>query len=138
MNAIKRFEDIESWQRARLLTKAIYQITSNGAFSRDLRLCDQIRAASVSIMSNIAEGFGRGGNKEFRQFLGIAGASVCEVQSQLYVALDAGFLSQDQFQTLYDQAATCGRLIGGLMRYLANSELTGHKFQGPRTKSQEP
>ena len=98
MSSFQRFEDIEAWQKARELTKAIYAMSNDGQFARDFGLRDQIRRASVSIMSNIAEGFGRGGNKEFIQFLSTAKGSASEVQAQLYVALDAGYINQDQFQ----------------------------------------
>lgn len=82
MSSIERFEDIEAWQKARELTRSIYAMTSHGAFSKDFALRDQIRRASVSGMSNIAEGFERGGDKEFKNFLSIAKASVGEVKSQ--------------------------------------------------------
>jgi four helix bundle protein len=88
MSTIKRFEDIEAWQRAREIAKNIYRITSSGEFSRDYGLKDQIRRSSVSIMSNIAEGFERDGNKEFIYFLSLAKGSCGEAASQLYVALD--------------------------------------------------
>ena len=118
MAKIKRFEDIEAWQKARELSKIIYAITHEGTFARDFGLCDQIRRAAVSILSNIAEGFDRGGRREFVQFLFIAKASVAEVQSQLYVALDARYLTQKRFQEVYDLANDCACLIGGLIRYL--------------------
>ena len=92
---IKNFEDIESWRKARKLTNDIYQTTATGKFMRDFGLKDQIRRASVSILSNIAEGFERGGDKEFSQFLGIAKGSCGEVRAQLYVALDQDYLSQE-------------------------------------------
>ena len=85
---IKKFEEIESWKKARLLTSKIYQTTGQGNFARDFGLKDQIRRASISILSNIAEGFERGGDKEFVQFLAMAKGSCGEVRAQLYVALD--------------------------------------------------
>ncbi len=129
MSKITKFEDIEAWQRARLLTKAIYQVTGSGAFSRDFGLRDQIRRASVSSMSNIAEGFERGGNREFIQFLSTAKGSTGEVKSQLYVALDAGFMAQPKFDELYQMADETSRLTGGFMRYLESCELRGRKFK---------
>jgi len=126
---IHRFEDIESWKKARLLTHHIYQVTSEGSFSRDFGLRDQIRRASVSAMSNIAEGFERDGNREFIQFLSNAKGSVGEVKSQFYVALDAGFIDQPQFANLYGQADDTGKLIGGFMRYLQESDLRGKKLR---------
>ncbi|OGC96485.1 MAG: four helix bundle protein [candidate division Zixibacteria bacterium RBG_16_53_22] len=118
MTMIERFEDIEAWQKARELSKAIYMVTCDGAFARDFGLRDQIRRAGVSVMSNIAEGFDRGGNRELIQFLYFAKGSAAELQTQLYIALDIGYISQDQFQQLYDLAGTTGRLIGGFIRYL--------------------
>lgn len=90
-----------------------------------------MRRAAVSIMSNIAEGFERDGNKEFAQFLSNAKGSTGEVQSQLYVALDAGFIGQEEFEQLYEQCAETGRLIGGFMKYLAQTELRGQKYRHP-------
>jgi four helix bundle protein len=118
MGKIERFEDIEAWQMARKLTRAIYNTTKDGAFSRDFALRDQIRRASISIMSNIAEGFNRGGNKELAQFLFIAKGSTSEVQAQLYIALDADYIKQDKFDELYDLAANRSRILGGFIRYL--------------------
>jgi len=124
---IHRFEDIEGWKKARELTRQIYEVSGAGLFSRDFGLRDQIRRASVSIMSNIAEGFERDGNKEFAQFLSIAKGSSGEVKSQFYVALDAGFIDQTQFTNLYRQADETGKLIAGFRRYLQQSELRGRK-----------
>lgn len=118
MARIEKFEDIEAWQRARQLAKAVYAVTSEGKFARDFGLRDQIQRAAVSVMSNIAEGFDRGGVREFIQFLFIAKGSAAEVQAQLYVALDAGYIKQEQFKGLYDLAGDTGRLIGGFIRYL--------------------
>ena len=129
MAKITKFEDIEAWQHARLLTKAIYQITSTGLFSRDFALRDQIRRAGVSSMANIAEGFERGGNREFIQFLSTAKGSAGEVKAQLYVALDAGFLAQPKVDELYQLADETSRLCGGFMRYLETCELRGPKFK---------
>jgi four helix bundle protein len=122
MANIVKFEDVEAWQMARKLTRAIYNVSGDGAFSRDFALRDQIRRAEISIMSNISEGFDRGGNKELSQFLFIAKGSTAEVQAQLYVALDSGYLKQDQFQELYDIAGSTSRLIGGFIRYLKSCE----------------
>ncbi len=129
MSSFQRFEDIEAWQKARELTKAIYAMSNDGQFARDFGLRDQIRRASVSIMSNIAEGFGRGGNKEFIQFLSTAKGSASEVQAQLYVALDAGYINQDQFQKLYSETEATARMIAGLLRYLQNSDYKGAKYK---------
>lgn len=119
MARIEKFEDIEAWQRARQLAKAVYVVTSEGKFSRDFGLRDQIQRAAVSVMSNIAEGFERGGDVEFRRFLAIAKGSAGEVQAQLYVALDAGLIDQTAFDSLYKSATETGNLIGGFMKYLS-------------------
>ena len=129
MASIEKFEEIEAWQKARELTREIYRVTNQGAFAKDFGLRDQIRRASVSIMSNIAEGFGRGGNREFVQFLSMAKGSVSEVQAQLYVAVDAGYLAKDQFDQLYSLSQSTGNLIGGFIRYLAASEHKGAKYK---------
>jgi four helix bundle protein len=128
MAGIQRFEDIEAWRKARELTRAVYRVTSTGAFARDFGLRDQIRRASVSILSNIAEGFERDGNREFRQFLALAKGSAGEVKAQLYVALDAEYLDKEQFEGLYQLASDTSRLIAGLSRYLAGSDYKGMKF----------
>ena len=122
-----RFEEIEAWQKTRQLTANIYKSTASGLFARDYGLRDQIHRAAVSSMSNIAEGFERDGNKEFLQFLSIAKGSTGEVRSQLYVALDAGYLNQPHFNELFANAEDASRLIAGFMRYLQQSELRGRK-----------
>jgi len=113
---IERFEDFVAWQKARALTAAIYKATSEGNFAKVFGLKDQIRRASVSIMSNIAEGFERGRSSEFHQFLSIAKASCAELRSQLYVALDAGYLSQEAFNKLMTIAIEVGQIVGGLRK----------------------
>lgn len=126
---IKKFEDLESWRNARKLTHRVYEATATGSFARDFGLKDQIRRASISILSNIAEGFERGGDKEFLQFLAMAKGSCGEVRAQLYVAIDQGYLSQSVFETLSADAAEIGRLISGLMKYLSKSDLKGSKYR---------
>jgi four helix bundle protein len=111
---IRRFEDLWAWQRARGLTKEIYRVTRVGAFARDFRLAWQIQAAAVSIMSNIAEGHERARPTEFFQFLTIAKASCAEVRSQLYIALDVGYVDQTTFDRLRGQTEEVSRLVGGL------------------------
>ena len=101
MGAIKRFEDIQAWQKARGLTKEIYEITTVNGFANDFGLKDQIRRATTSIMLNIAEGFARKTDREFKQSLVQAHGSTAEVQSALYVALDQKYISQAQFNHLY-------------------------------------
>jgi four helix bundle protein len=112
--SINRFEDPVAWQKARQLTAGIYQVTDSGRFAKDFSLKDQIRRASVSIMSNIAEGFERNRSSEFHQFLSMAKASCAELRSQLYVALDVGYLNQEAFDALLKQAQEVARVVGGL------------------------
>jgi len=116
MAGIGRFEDIVAWQKARVLAREIYRVTDSAGFARDFGLKDQIRRASVSVMANIAEGFERAGRAEFHQFLVVAKASCAEVRSHLYVALDAGYLTEDAFSSLSDMTEETGRIIGGLRR----------------------
>ena len=116
---VERFEDLIAWQKARVLTKNIYSATRSPAFARDFGLTNQIQRASVSIMSNLAEGFERKGTGEFHQFLCIAKASCAEVRSQLYVAFDVGYLVESEFQQLMEQSTEVGRIIGGLRASIA-------------------
>lgn len=115
---IENFEDIKSWQRAREITSKIYQVTSAGSFANDYGLRDQIQRASVSVMANIAEGFGSDSNKEFIKFLNYSRRSVLEVQSHLYVALDQEYITQNQFNQLYKELTNLKKLISGFIRYL--------------------
>jgi four helix bundle protein len=136
----KSFEDIDAWKKARELTRQVYAVTAKGAFARDFALRDQMRRACVSVMSNVAEGLGRGGTKEFLQFLSMALGSANEVSSQLYVALDQGYIDDREFKLLTALAQESANLIGGLARYLRTSGLKGAKFAAsaqPRTRNQE-
>ena len=110
----RKFEDLVAWQKARELTMAVYRVTASGAFGKDFVLRDQVRRSAVSIMSNLAEGFERGGRAEFHQFLSIAKASCAELRSQFYVALDAQYLDRPSFLRLLSQAEEVARIIGGL------------------------
>ncbi|MBP3954565.1 four helix bundle protein [Gemmata sp. G18] len=122
MAKIERFEDIDAWKRARVLTSRVYATTNAGAFARDFGLRDQIRRACVSIMSNIAEGFERGaGDKEFARFLSIAKGSAGEVRAQLYVALDVGYLTQSEFEEHTQLATEISRLLSRFMQYLTTT-----------------
>jgi len=118
-----RLEDIQVWQKARQLTRNIYEITANGNFAKDYGLRNQIQRASVSIMANIAEGFGRRSDKEFANFLNMAHGSVSEVQSHLYVALDLNYISKDSFTELNDllDEVSCMSLV--LAQHLRKSKL---------------
>ena len=118
MPTIRRFEEIEAWQTARELTRMIYSITEEGKISRDFGLKDQLRRASVSVMSNIAEGFESSSQALFIRYLGIAKASAGEVRSQLYVARDVAFLNDQQFSTLFQLVEKASRQISRFMSYL--------------------
>ena len=129
MATFQSFEEIEAWRKARLLTQEIYALTARDKFSRDFDLSKQIRRAAVSVMSNIAEGFERNGTREFKQFLSVAKGSAGEIKSQLYIALDQKYISKQDFDKLRNLADNTGQLIGGLIRYLKQSEVKGHKYK---------
>ena len=116
MTAITKFEDLIAWQEARKLVSMIYKITSDGLFSKDFGLKDQIQSAAVSSMTNIAEGFDNESTAEFARFLGMARRSAVEVQSLLYVALDTNYVKDETFKTHYDQAKKTQAIIGGLKK----------------------
>lgn len=118
MATITRFEDILGWQKARQVNHVIYEVTGQGLFSKDFGLRDQIRRSSVSIMANIAEGFGRKSDREFANFLNYAHASVAETQSHLYVALDLEYLSQEQFDVVYQMLDETSRILMGFCKHL--------------------
>jgi four helix bundle protein len=121
MSLIKRFEDIQAWQEARILTRQIYELSEKGPFAKDFGLKGQIQRAATSAMTNIAEGFDYDSNIEFARFLGIARRSAVEVQSLLYVALDAKYITQDALDSHYAQAAKTKALIGGFKHSLTKS-----------------
>jgi four helix bundle protein len=116
--AIRRFEDIKAWQIAREVTRETYRIGTIGAFARDFALRDQLTRAAGSMMHNIAEGFDAGSNAEFARFLGYAKRSCTEVQSELYVALDQGYIDTETFTRLYQMAGECRAAIKGFLAYL--------------------
>jgi four helix bundle protein len=116
---IERFEDIESWKLARQLVLTVYQLTNSDQFKQDFGLKDQIQRAAGSIMHNIAEGFDGGSNSEFAKFLRYAQRSCTEVKSQLYVALDQKYISQQQLDETYELATQIHKRIGGFIRYLS-------------------
>lgn len=111
---VNRFEELVAWQKARALAGEIYAVTKAGQFARDFGLSGQIQRASSSIMFNIAEGFERGSRAEFHQFLSIAKGSCAEVRSQLYLALDIGYISNEQFLLFQEHANEVARLVSGL------------------------
>ncbi|MEO8286711.1 MAG: four helix bundle protein [Chloroflexota bacterium] len=114
MGKIEKFEDLAAWTKARALTHSIYEVSKQGAFGKDFGLANQMQRATVSIMSNIAEGFERRSAAEFCQFLTIAKASCAELRSQLYVAFDCGYVDRTKFEELSRSAEEVARIIGGL------------------------
>ncbi|MBI1280786.1 MAG: four helix bundle protein [Anaerolineaceae bacterium] len=115
MAGVKDFEDLIAWQKARVLTKNIYEATQKERFGRDFGLAGQIQRASVSIMANIAEGFARKNPNEFYHFVSIAKSSASEVRSHLYVGLDTKYLTDSEFKQLIEQTKEVERVVGGLL-----------------------
>jgi four helix bundle protein len=120
VSKVEKFEDLIAWQKSRELTRCIYEITRKEAFSKDFGLSAQIQRCAVSIMSNIAEGFERGARAEFHHFLVIAKGSCAELRSQLYIALDVGYISQAEFDRLTGMAVEVARILGGLRSSVAS------------------
>lgn len=118
MGTIRKFEEIEAWKTAREVTQVVYTLSSKGTFAHDFSLCDQIRRAAVSIMSNIAEGFESRTQSLFIEFLGRAKGSAGELRAQAYVALDVGYINQSQFELLFDLIDKCSRQISLFISYL--------------------
>lgn len=133
MPMFERFEEIEAWLRARDLCGEIYRVSGKGAFAKDFGLRDQMRRASISIMSNIAEGFERSGSGEFVQFLAIAKGSAGEVRSQLYIALDQKYIDREGFSRLSQSATDTARMVAGLMNYLRKAGVQGAKYKSHQT-----
>jgi four helix bundle protein len=129
MSKIEKIEDLIVWQKAKNLSIEIYSVSNVGVFSKDFGLRDQIRRSAVSVPSNIAEGFGRGGNKEFLQFLSIAKGSLYELKTQLIIANEIGYIELELFNNLSNTIDEIGKLITGFMNYLSSSELKGIKFK---------
>ena len=112
---IERFEDIEAWKESRLLVQEVYELFKD---CRDFGFRDQFQRAAISVMSNIAEGFDRGSNKEFIQFLNFSRGSLAEVKSLSYSALDIGFVDEYQFKSLLEKCNKIKRIISGFIKYL--------------------
>ena len=127
MQAARRFEDLAFWQQARELTRLIYALTQKDGFAKDYGLKDQIQRAAVSVMSNIAEGFSRGTNVEFLQFLFIAKGSLSEVQSQLYVALDLAYITEDEFRQAYTKADQVAKTMNAFIQGVKRTGKVGLK-----------
>jgi len=125
---ITRFEDLEIWKEARVLCKLVYEVTSVGSFSKDYKFRDQIRSSAGSAMDNIAEGFDRGGNKEFYQFLSVSRGSTGEVRSQSYRALDNKYITEEKFNELLERTDSLSRKTFNLMLHLKNSDIKGLKY----------
>ena len=128
MATAKRFEELEVWIKAKELSVSIYEITNDGEFKKDFGLRDQIRRASVSVVSNIAEGFERNGNKEFSQFLSLAKGSAGEIRAQLYIASELCYLNEKDFNLLIGKVTEVSKMLSGLMTYLKQTELKGTKY----------
>lgn len=124
----KSFEELPLWQKARELVNYVYKLTRKDAFSRDFSLVDQIRRSSASVMNNIAEGFERGSNTEFIQFLYISKGSAGETRTQLYIALDQEYISKDEFKKGFDLCRDVSGQLSGLIDYLKGSRMKGEKF----------
>ena len=129
MGKIERFEDLEIWQKARIICNDIYKIGEVSQLKADYKLYNQINGSTGSIMDNIAEGFERNGNKEFNQFLSIAKASCGETRSQLYRLLDRNYITQEEFELQREKLTMPSKQIGGFMIYLQKSEYKGSKFK---------
>ena len=122
MMKIERFEDIEAWQLARELTRKVYRLTEKPRFAKDYGLKRQMQEAAGSSMHNIAEGFDSETNREFIRFLRYSKRSCTEVQSELYVALDEGYISLEEFEDVYDQARRTRAAVRGFINYLKKYE----------------
>jgi four helix bundle protein len=118
MATVKTFEELEVWRHARVLVKEIYNASGDGKFSRDFGLRDQMRRASISILSNIAEGFERSGNREFAHFLFMAKGSAGELRAQLYLAMDLEYIKPEDFRKFSNSAETISRQLSALIKYL--------------------
>lgn len=125
---VTRFEDLEIWQEARELCKVVYEITSTDPFSKDYKFRDQMRASAGSAMDNIAEGFDRGGNKEFYQFLSVSRGSTGEVRSQTYRASDNKYISEEKYNELLERTDSLSRKTYNLMKHIKNSDIKGLKY----------
>lgn len=127
-----KIEDMLAWQKAKALTIEIYKITNEPLFSKDFGLKDQIRRAAVSVPSNIAEGFGRGGTNEFKNFLSIAKGSLYEVKTQLIIAYELGLVEEKLKEQLILNIEEVTGMIAGLIKYLKNTEIKGSKYSSEK------
>ena len=132
MAIAKKFEDLEVWIAAKDTSVMIYKITETENLRKDFGLKDQIRRASISVISNIAEGFERNGNKEFIQFLSIAKGSAGEVRAQLYIIKELNFINEEEFVLLYEKVTQVSKMLSGFINYLKQSELKGTKYMSEK------
>lgn len=133
MQKLNTFEEIISWKKSRLFNRRIYLVTEDQKFKKDFDLTRQIRRASVSISSNIAEGFERNTDKEFIYFLYIAKASAGEVRSQIYLAFDLNYISKGVFDNLLSEITEISKLLGGFIKYLEKNKIEIVAFKGLST-----
>lgn len=121
MGTFKRFEDIQAWQKARVIAKEVYLLSSKGEFGRDYDLKRQIRRSSISIMANIAEGQGRRTDKDFAHFLNISLGSIAETKSHFYLALDLEYILAEDFSIIYGKLDEVGKMVFALSEHLRQS-----------------
>ena len=136
MATIQSFEDLKVWQKSRILCQEIFDLITTGKFAKDFALIDQINRSSGSVMDNIAEGFGRMGNKEFINFLTYSYGSALECKSQLYRAFDRKYISNEKSEELFNLIEEIKKMTNALITYLGHSDLKGQKFKGRDNKKQ--
>src|SRR5437868_2374943 len=124
----KQFEDLEVWKKSRELAVLIYKITNEGKLKNDFGLKDQLRRASISIVSNISEGYERNINNELVRFLSIAKGSAGEIRAQLYIAKDLGYIEEAEFLTLKDKVTEVSKMLAGFMNYIVRSDYKGARY----------
>ena len=135
MATIKRFEDLKTWQKARILAQEIFLLYSTGNFAKDFPLKDQINGSTRSVMDNIAEGFGRMGNNEFINFLTFSHGSALECKSQLYRAYDRNYVQKEKLDSIFSLIDETTNMINALKNYLGKSDFRGQKFKAREKKS---
>ncbi len=129
MATIQRFEDLPLWIKARELNKILYQFTNKKEFQNDFSLRSQMRKSSISVLSNIAEGFDRNGTREFIQFLSIAKGSAAELRAQCYAAIDLNYFTVEEHEKILLMLLEIGKMLGGFISYLQKTEIKGNKFK---------
>ncbi len=124
----KKFEDLDVWQKAKEFSVLLYKVTNEPSFKKDFGMIDQLRRASVSIVSNIAEGYERNGNKELVQFLSFAKGSAGEIRAQLHIARELEYINENQFKELYEKISALSKMLAGFIAYIKGSDYKGAKF----------